>query len=94
MNWYIGQPIVAIVDHPDGKFKKGDEFTIKGLVSSPCSCKTVGINIGMKAKRGTMICMNCFTKWKSVSAFYCETRFAPLDTNISELTEILECKLV
>lgn len=46
MKWYIGQPIVAIINHSQGVFKKGDEFIIRGLKTSPCNCKNVIIDIG------------------------------------------------
>jgi len=91
INWYIGQPIVAIVSHNQGKFKKGDEFTIKGLRGSFCKCGGVEINVGIIGKEGIENCTTCNIQRDSADSYhwFSEKRFAPLDVNISELTEIL-----
>lgn len=90
MNWYIGQSIVAIKNSSCGRFKKGDEFVIKSLRSSWCTCLTTQIDVGLIIS-GPIVCARCGiitnshgVGWKS------EVCFAPLDQDISELTEILE----
>lgn len=90
MNWYIGQPIVAIKDSNCGKIKKGQEFIIKGLMSTFCKCKIMHIDVGLEADMGRIQCLTCMTKWKSRILWKREELFAPLDQDISELTEILE----
>lgn len=93
MNWYIGQPIVAIKNSECGDFKKGQEFTIKGIRISWCNCGNTNIDIGLISHTGISRCGRCQSLiqnggslWKS------EVCFAPLDQDISELTEILTQK--
>lgn len=93
MKWYIGQPIVAIENHSQGIFKKGDEFVIHGINKSYCKCKNlllldIGIRISSNRSCGT-----CGVKGISTHVQgYSENKFAPLDQDISELLEILQNK--
>ena len=96
MNWYIGQDIVAVRDHSDGKFKRGDEFKIKGLQLPQCKCKEVEIDVGhthnLNGEKYDFICVDCNTVYPigSFIQWYGESCFAPLDPikeAISELTE-------
>lgn len=95
MNWHIGQRIVAIVDHPDGCFKKGQEFVIQGLRKSPCRCGYILIDIGKITRKSFGYCLDCtgFYPKKDPTAWFWEKRFAPIDEwesfDISELTELL-----
>jgi hypothetical protein len=93
MNWYIGQDIVAIVDHEYGEFEKGETFVIKGLKSGFCKCTNILIDIGKQDSNTTMGCPCCGTSVIDISGAYwfSERRFAPLDTlaDITELTEHL-----
>lgn len=95
--WYIGQEIVAIVNHSQGFFKEGDTFPVKGLRNAICSCDYIEIDIGIQSNLfRTSICTRCnFRAYKtdSVCWFY-EGCFAPLDFDISELTEILEQEIL
>ena len=99
MKWYIGQPIVAIKNSRCGKIKKGQDFEILGLKKRTCKCPPctlihVGINKTLvNPELGLETCDGCgqiakldYVQWKN------ENIFAPLDTDISELTEILEQK--
>jgi hypothetical protein len=91
MKWYIGQEIVAIESHEDGHFRKGDTFTIKGLQSSFCKCQTILIDINMVADINGCYCGKCNARFLSNGiSWFSEKRFAPLDYDISELTDILE----
>lgn len=94
MNWYIGQPIVAIRNHSQGFFRKGDEFVIRGLKQGCCPAVGVLINIGVTTDRTVTHCPACNFRKPVADHFFSEICFAPLDTNISELTEILERELV
>jgi len=92
MNWYIGQPIVAIANHSQGMFKKGDEFVINALRKKDCGCKDLFIDIGHREGYiGNVRCHLCNRIAESGTNinWYTEICFAPLDTDISELTEIL-----
>lgn len=92
INWYIGQPIVAIKNSRCGKVKKGEEFIIKAL--SSCVCGRVKIDIGLPCddgKRWTCVFTN--TPTNETTHWKYEELFAPLDVDISELTGILEKEL-
>jgi hypothetical protein len=101
MNWYIGQEIVAIRDHSQGVFKKGDEFVIKGLGSPMCKCKEVVIDIGKKKLHYLWECPDCDVSYfkKSDTLWFSERSFAPKEStyseseieavNVDELTEII-----
>lgn len=96
--WYIGQPIVCIKTPKYGNFKKGDEFVIKGLRKKYCICSTVLIDIGLLSDiplGKKMRCYDCggHTISDDLIMWKCESLFAPLDVNISELTNILESPL-
>jgi len=93
MNWYIGQPIVAIINYSAGEFKKGEEFIIKGL--QICVCKQhFSIDVGKKTD-GQLLCTRPGIVFNSSGVFWFrESCFAPLDVDISELTEILERELI
>jgi hypothetical protein len=92
MKWYIGQEIVAIENHSQGAFKKGDTFIVKGLQNSHCKCGgKVIIDIGLLHDSIFMVCPACYTFYKSMNKWwFSEKMFAPLDYDISELTDILE----
>ena len=93
MNWYIGQEIVAIRNHPQRYFKKGNTFKIVGLQQGVCGCAGVDINIGFGGNTWKMqYCNKCGQTYDTNSTiiWFGEKNFAPLDQDISELTEILE----
>jgi hypothetical protein len=92
MKWYIGQPIVAIRNQKQNVFKKGQEFKIKALRQSDC-CSHILIHIGIDASNvfSKMCCSIC-GRLRDTDSFYSERNFAPLDQDISELTEILTKK--
>ena len=86
MKWYIGQPIVAIENHSTGEYKKGDEFIIESLRVG-CKHAPILIGIGHSGKTG---CKKC--GFIADGSPYCSSAFAPIDQDISELTEILTQK--
>ena len=89
MNWYIGQEIVCVKTHPKRAVVSGRIYTIKGLRINPCSCCNVLIDIGIRGDK-PMKCF-CGLVYEANGAWWFhESRFAPLDADISELTEILE----
>ena len=47
IDYTIGDDIVALIDHSQGKFKKGDVFTCKGIIGTFCKCKEYLIDIGI-----------------------------------------------
>jgi len=45
----VGKDVVAIRDHSQGVFKRGQIFTCLGIRQSACVCKHLQINIGASA---------------------------------------------
>lgn len=89
MKWYIGQPIVAIENSPNNEIIKGKEYIIKGLgIECSCGVITIDVGISMCNNTSTAICV-CGKRNPNKIQGFAETRFAPLDVNISELTNIL-----
>jgi len=91
MNWCIGQGIVAVRDHAQGCFKKGDEGTIMSLKASCCTvpvimqvtCMKVPVYFGP-----TTICPKCGTRHEGHWAN--ESYFAPLDEIEASISELVE----
>lgn len=92
MKWYIGQRIVAIKDHSQVYFKRGDEFQINGLRMAPCGCGKVEIDIGLSDDRvDGVICVKCGKGSIYTGAlFYHECCFAPLEHIEEAIHNLLE----
>jgi len=90
-NFYIGQDVVAICNHPQGHFKEGDIFTIKGLKQGCCNMAPLLIDVGAFNNVGISYCTDCNKTEKTNIIWYCSSSFKPLDSlvNIDELTEVL-----
>lgn len=86
IKWYIGQPVVCISSLPVQSISKGKEYTIKGI--RLCECGDVQLNVGTSNSCVFQVCSCCGKNFKN-DRYYRATRFAPLDVDISELTEIL-----
>ena len=95
MNWYIGQEIVCVKTHSLKLVKRGKTYTIRGLAKSQCNCGYVMIDVGISYNNihpsGQQECSECGNAFFTNGLFWFnECLFAPLDQDISELTEILE----
>ena len=51
-----GQEIVAIRNHPDGAFKKGQIFFVIGTRQRVCTCQDFLVDIGLASIRNTLTC--------------------------------------
>lgn len=75
--FFIGQEIVAIVDHLQGVFKKGDEFKVISTKRSTCKCKKPLINIGIAAHT-YIYCCKCLEVHSDEGIWYFDaSSFAP-----------------
>lgn len=90
--FYVGQDVVAIRDHSQGKFKEGEVFPIKGLKNGCCEGSSLHIDIGVFRIGNIAQCPRCYSILESDIIWFNSISFRPLDelTNISELTEVLE----
>lgn len=96
MNWYIGQEIVCVKTHVERVVVRGRTYTIKSLREGVCPCDAgilIDVGVPHDPSRFTEYsrCSKCGHRYYSGSTFWLvERHFAPLDQDISELTEILE----
>jgi len=98
-NWYIGQRIVCIKTHHQGFFKKGQEFTITGLMQGCCH---IELDIGITCNHDITQCLTCgsLSKATNATAWFREVYFVPLDEwneaykKVAEIIKELETELV
>lgn len=75
--FYVGQEVVAVRDHSEGDYKKGDEFKVTG-VRSGCKCTPWIISIGIKNNKPLNGCSSCvFFFFSADEAFFGAKNFAP-----------------
>ncbi len=62
--FWVGQKVVAIKNHSQGVFKKGDEFIVKAVKINHCNCCKFVIHIGIpNAQRGFLYCKRCLATY-------------------------------
>lgn len=88
--FHIGQRVVAIKDHSEGAFKKGDEFCIRAI-SIGCNHHPIVLAIGAKIGDNTW-CEFCHTNHNG----YDSERFSPIISNEfgAEICEEIEKEFV
>ena len=79
--FYIGQKIVAIKDHSQGVFKKGDEFTVLGIDN--CCGEYLYINIYVY---GTI----CECNYERDGAGFNSELFAPVELSTTTFEYIIK----
>lgn len=57
--FYVGQKVVAVKDHSQGVFKKGDSFSVSGVYPAVCKCPNYRITIGLSWRTGNRSCPIC-----------------------------------
>ena len=72
----IGQQVVAIKNHSQLKFKKGDVFTIIG--KHQCMCGLLKLNFAELGLPGASMCNSC--RFVSVKGGFLARSFAPIDS--------------
>src|SRR5690606_41981352 len=79
--FYIGQEVVAIENHSQGRYKKGDHFRVLGLKLNRC-CNHWVIDVGIKTNHSIMecICRVWFTDLSGI-AWFSHEAFAPVQYN-------------
>jgi len=98
--FHVGGKVVALADQRQGFFKKGDIFTVLGIVKSICKCKVPCLDIGLKKDfHADNMCTACGeTKVNRMSSimYFHAAFFAPLeedeisDTSVEEFLEKME----
>ena len=82
----IGQRVVAVKDQSQGRFKKGDEFTIDGFTCCPhCGIQCVYLDERTKIIRS--LCGICDNRYNAGRQNYAERLFAPLQSFGEQIEE-------
>ncbi len=82
----IGQKVVAIRDHSQGIYKKGDEFIVDGFNCCP-GCGLQCIFLKGKNSVGGSACTICGIIDEKVRESFGERNFAPLQSFGEQITE-------
>jgi len=86
-NFEVGKKVIAIGNHSQGKFRKGDVFILDGIKKSHCTCKPFVLDIGIKSEYPFSRCPICDYRYVSDSVWWVGSNyFAPYDDSLSELT--------
>ena len=72
-NFFVGQEVVAIKDHSQGNFKKGNEFVIRGIKEDCC---LITLDVGIKTGKAFMNCRFCGNR-KENDNYYDSNCFSP-----------------
>ncbi len=89
----VGKKVIAIKDHPQNRFKKGDVFTLKGI--STLSCRSsLALDIGMTLPGELVLCAACGEVYniQTSTFWFLAMRFIPLEEE--ELKQITFTKIV
>lgn len=82
--FYIGQKIVAIKDHSQGIFKKGDEFVVLDI--KKC-CENTLIEIGLEwGNRNTI----CFCSKNHSGNWFADWMFAPIELSTTTFEDVIK----
>lgn len=84
IKFYIGQKIVAIKDHSQGIFKKGDEFVVLGL-SECCKRPLVNIIANTKKTKSECGCGNIF-----LGHWFYESMFLPIELSNTTFEDVIK----
>lgn len=86
-NFEVGKKVIAIKDHCQGAFKRGEIFELLGISKNPCKCKAIVLDIGIKSSTNTGLCIKCFDEYPTGAnwLFYI-TNFAPYDDSLSSIS--------
>jgi hypothetical protein len=80
-NFFVGQEVVAIKDHSQGTFKKGNEFVIRGIKEDCC---LITLDVGIRTGKGFMNCRFCGNR-KENDDYFDSNCFSPKQ-ELSQLT--------
>lgn len=90
----IGQKIVCVKTQSEGLIKKGETYTIKDIMISPCRCKRIWLTININGFSNYVECGDCGKAYKNNGSWKFDAKlFRPIDDlynkEIKELTEVL-----
>lgn len=90
--FYVGQEVVAVIDHGMGKFKKGDKVKVTSIFMGCCAWE---VTVGIFDSNFSSLCTKCGKKTSFLSkqeAPFFASSFAPVTSTFQtiEYTEVLE----
>lgn len=89
----IGQRVVAVRDHSQGFYKKGQQFNIHGIRPPDCKCLVYSIDIGIKTTSSLdrSWCPRCdvINIVNDNKHWFFEDAFAPIEPRSVEIDEAI-----
>lgn len=58
--FYVGQKVVAVTNHSQGKFKTGDEFTVLGVMGACCIDWLIDVGVPTDKEGKCHVCESTF----------------------------------
>lgn len=86
--FYIGQKIVAIKDHSQGVFKKGDEFTVLGIKKMCCE-NAIDIGKITHLKKHQCECNKIINNTNKIHYIH-EDMFAPIELSSTTFEDVIK----
>lgn len=82
-----GQKIIAVRNHVDKVFLKGQIFQVKATKNAPCGCHSFLVDIGIRDNdSGFIDCNECGYRFKNNSPihWFSNKNFAPVDYSFAD----------
>ncbi len=93
--FYVGQEVIGIKDHSQGYIKKGEHYTISGIMSG-CKCTKNVVTVAEIAGNNRFSgCNHCNHFFSETGIWLSEKLFAPIQTEFQSVTfeRVLETEL-
>lgn len=75
--FHVGQEVVAIKNHSQGRYKIGDEFIVEEIIPSNCKCGGWVISIGLTNDVPGTDCLTCYKEIHPTKIVFHTKNFAP-----------------
>jgi hypothetical protein len=89
MMFTINKQVIAINNHPDGCYRKGDIYTLLAMRISMCRCGVILLHIGQYVSENSgLACDRCYVIADAKDGIFWHTAsdFVPYDNSLSETT--------
>ena len=87
MMFTINKQVIAINNHPDGCYRKGDIYTLLAMRISMCRCGVILLHIGQYVNN-QLYCDDCkvISDYQDGIFWHVASDFVPYDNSLSETT--------
>ena len=89
----VGKKVIALDNHSQGIYRKGEVFTLNAIKKARCNCKRFLLDIGVKSRYGHSTCPTCGSTCIADDIWWFgSNHFAPYDDSLSDITaeELIE----